>query len=263
MDPAAFRRFGGTELSTDYGNFNRCDVLIRHGDADLADVKVELATGPAPEPGSRDRVERRGAIGVVREPLGDGECDQTLTLADGDLVEITAQRTGRGTVDLCAAATVATDRAAGILGRGPVPRRIHPLPSASLGRLDACALLTPAALSRVVAGRPEAGFGRWDCRWRGRTGDAAVQLRFDRNGPLSADDGRPGRLAGRAAFLDPGGDGHGTCLAQVVHRTYNDTAGETTAEIVFLVVSGSGSDTRLCASARSLASAAARRLPAV
>ncbi|HZE33282.1 MAG TPA: hypothetical protein VE198_17815 [Actinoallomurus sp.] len=26
---------------------------------------------------------------------------------------------------------------------------------------------------------PEAGFGRWVCHWHSRTGDTAVQLRFD------------------------------------------------------------------------------------
>ncbi|WP_329245211.1 serine/threonine protein kinase [Actinoallomurus sp. NBC_01490] len=260
VDPASLRRFGGTELSTDYGNFNRCDVLIQRGDDDLADVKVELENGPAPEPGSRDRVERRGTVGIIREPLGDGECDEELTLADGHVVAVAAQRTGPGPIDLCAAATVATDRAAAVLARGVMPRRARPLPSASLGRLDACALLTRAALSRVGAGRADPGFARWDCHWKG-TGGTGVQLRFDRNGPLTADDGTPVRLAGHAAFIQPGGDGHGTCVAQVTHRTYTDTGGHTTAEIVFLVVSGSRSESRLCADAKALASSAAAGLP--
>ncbi|MFB9839389.1 hypothetical protein, partial [Actinoallomurus acaciae] len=121
--------------------------------------------------------------------------------------------------------------------------------------------LTPAALSRVGAGRADPGFARWDCRWKG-AGETDVQLRFDRNGPLSAgDDGTPVRLAGHAAFIQAGGDGHGTCVAQVVHRTYTDTGGQPTAEIVFLVVSGSRAESRLCADAKALASAAATRLP--
>ncbi|GLY75203.1 serine/threonine-protein kinase [Actinoallomurus iriomotensis] len=259
-DPASLRRFGGTELSTDYGNFNRCDVLIKRGDDDLADVKIELENGPAPEPGAGDRVERRGTVGIIRGPLADGECGQELSLADGHVVAVTAQRTGRGAIDLCAAATAATDHAAAVLVRGVMPRRARPLPSASLGRQDACALLTSAALSRVGAGRATPGFGRWDCRWRG-TGGTGVQLRFDHNGPLSSDDGTPVRLAGHAAFVQAGGDGHGTCLARVVHRTYTDTGGHTTAEIVFLVVSGSRPESRLCADAKALASAAAARLP--
>jgi eukaryotic-like serine/threonine-protein kinase len=265
VDPAGFQRFGRAELSTDYGNFNRCDVLIRRGDDDLADVKVELADGPAPEPGSRDQVERRGAVEIVAEPASGGECDRTLILADGNLVEVTAQRTGRAPMDLCAAATLATDRAATVLGRGRVPRRVRALPARSLGNLDACALLDPVALSRVrgIDGAlPEAGFGRWDCHWHSRTGDTAIQLRFDRNGPLTAADGHPKRLGGHPAYITPGGVGHGTCLAQVVHRTYPDTSGNTTAELVFLVVSGSGPGVRLCDSAERLASAAAARLPA-
>jgi hypothetical protein len=266
MAPAAFRRFGRAELSTDYGNFNRCDVLIQHGDDDLADVKLELDNGPAPEPDSGDRVERRGTVGIISEPLGGEECDRTLTLADGRLVEVTAQRTGRGKVDLCAAATLAGDHAADLLGHGTVPRRSRPLPPASIAKLDACALLKPAALARVRgidAAHPEAGFANWDCHWHGLTGDSAVQLRFDRNGPLTADDGRPARLGGHAAYIDAGGDGKGTCLAQVVYRTYASISGDTTAEIVFLVVSGSRPASQLCTQAKSLAAAAAAGLPAV
>jgi eukaryotic-like serine/threonine-protein kinase len=265
MDATGFQRFGPAELSTDYGNFNRCDVLIRRGDDDLADVKVELANGPAPEPGSRDKVERRGPVQIVAEPAAGGECDRLLILADGNLVEVAAQRTGPGTMDFCAAATLATDRAAAVLGRGRVPRRERALPARSLGNLDACALLDPAALARVrgIDGvHPEAGFGRWDCHWHSRTGDTAIQLRFDRNGPLTAADGHPKRLGGHPAYITPGGDGHGTCLAQVVHRTYPDPNGSTTAEIVFLVVSGSGSGRRLCDRAEALAAVAAARLPA-
>ena len=80
--------------------------------------------------------------------------------------------------------------------------------------------------------------------WHSRTGDTAVQLRFDRHGPLTAADGRPKRLGGHPAYITPGGDGNRTGLAQAVHRTYPDTSGETIAELVFLVVSGSGSGRR-------------------
>ncbi|MGH3375764.1 MAG: serine/threonine-protein kinase [Actinoallomurus sp.] len=266
LSPAGFRAFGGVTLSAEYGNFNRCDVLIQHGDNDLADVEVELGDGPAPEPGTRDRVERRGTVGIVSEPLGHQECDRTLTLADGKLVYVTAKRTGSGKVDLCAAGTIASDQAARVLGRGPVPRRTRSLSAASLGRLDACALLKPAALARargIGAVHPVAGFANWACAWRSRGGDAGVQLRFDRNGPLTADDGRPARLAGHAAYIDAGGEGRGTCLAQVVFRTYASTSADTTAEIVYLVVSGSRSSAQLCAQAKSLATSAAAGLPKV
>ena len=150
-------------------------------------------------------------------------------------------------------------------GGGEVLSGAGPFPPASLARQDACALLTPAELSaaQVDTGHPDVGFGRWNCRWHARTGGTGVQLRFDRNGPLGADAGTPARLGGHAAYVQPDGDGSGTCLAQVVHRTYRSTGGGTTAEIVFLVVSGSQRSARLCALAKSLASAAATRLPTV
>lgn len=197
-------------------------------------------------------------------PLGDQECDQdcdqVIELADHHLVFVTVRRTGRGRIDLRAAATTAADRAAGILSRGPVPHRAAALPRASLGTLDACAPPSPAALARAGAGPPDPGFARWDCRWPGRNGE--IRLRLDRNQPLTSADGRPVRLAGHAAYLTPGGDGRDTCLVQVVHRTYTDSAADPTAEIVSMVVSGDGPADRLCADARSLAADAAGRLPA-
>lgn len=234
-------------MSTDYGNFNRCDLLVTRSGDDLADVKVELENSPAPEPGPRDRVESHGPVRVVLEPEADDECDRTLIFAGALYVAVTAQRTGDGRIDLCAAATAVSSYASDVLGRGLIPRRVNPPPSTSLANLNACALL--GRLSH-----PEPGFGGWDCRWN------SVRLRFDRNSPLDSRDGSPRRLGGHQAYVDPGGDGPGTCLVQIVHRTYTDTSSERISEIVYLVVSGGHG---LCTRAAGLATTAAAKLPPV
>jgi hypothetical protein len=265
LAPTALRRFGEARLSTTYGNFNQCDVLVQHDGDDLADVKAELENGAAPEPGPRDQVVRHGALRVVSQPADGDECDRLLIPPGGGVITIWAQRTGRTHVDLCAAATAATDHAVGVLARGPIPRRVNPPPAGSLADLDTCSLLTTADLSRVhglAARHPEAGFGGWECRWDG-PGDTSLRLRFDRNPPLTSDDGHPTRLGDHAAYVEPDGDGSGTCLVQVVHRTYSDTSGQRVAEIVYLVLSAAHRTPKLCRQASELAGAAAAKLPPV
>jgi hypothetical protein len=121
---------------------------------------------------------------------------------------------------------------------------------------------TSRAPGTAEAGIRRLGVGRHGPRPRRRGPEPPDAPGIDRNGPLSARNGRPTRLSGHAAYIQPGGDGKDTCLAQVVHRTYASPDSGPTAEIVFLVVSGKRSQARLCDQSRSLASAASARLPA-
>jgi hypothetical protein len=265
LDPGELRRFGGAELTGDYGNFNRCDVLLQRDGEDIADVQAVLEKGVAPEPGPRDRVERRGTVRVMAEPADGDECDRVLVPSGGGFVAVSAKRLGRGRIDLCAAATAASDHAAKVLGHGPVPRRVSPPPAGSLAGLNACSLVGTAALTRVPGldtRHPRPGYGGWECRWAG-SGGGGLDLRFDRNPPLTAEDGRPARLGDHRAFVTPGGEGQGSCQVQVVHRVYTDTAGRATAELLFLVLYGSRTTDRLCAQASALAADAAAKLPPV
>ncbi|HEY3682209.1 MAG TPA: serine/threonine-protein kinase [Streptosporangiaceae bacterium] len=265
MDAASLRGFGATEKVTDYGAFNRCDVLVatRSGHDDLADIEVDLDTGPWPKPGAGDKLTRTGRVEVLRVAGGDSEeCDQAVLLPDHNVVYVTAKRTGDGRIGLCKAATAATGHAVTVLGRGPVPRRTAPPPPAALARTNTCGLLDDTALGRVPgidAGHPERGFAGWDCAWNG---GLSVRLRFDRNTPLTAgEDGKAARFHGRAGFVQKNGDGDHTCLVQVVYDTYTDTGGDPVDAIVYLVVEGSAKMTTLCGHAKALAGDAAARLP--
>jgi len=253
LDPAGFRPYGPSALSADYGNFDRCDVLVQHGQDDLADVEIELDQGPWPEPGPRDQRIRRGPVTILRVAQDDPEeCDQALLLPGKNVAYVTAQRTGPGKIDLCRAATTASAQAARVLARGPVPRRTAPFPARSLARADACALLK--------AKGEERGFGGWRCD--GHSGGRSVRLLFDRDSPLSAgEDGRPARFAGHRAYVQPRGDGDTTCVARIVHRAYTNADGDARQEIAMLVVEGDAPMARLCGDVRRLAKTTAARMP--
>ncbi|WP_158883191.1 protein kinase domain-containing protein [Amycolatopsis anabasis] len=257
LDPAALGRFGETELDIDYGNFTRCDVLVNPDTDREVDVEVEFEAAGAPAPG-----ETAGTLNVAREPEHDGECERTVLPTEQTRVVVTAKLTENGPADLCAMADVATGTVVSVLGRGPIPRRLAPFDAKSLALVDACSLLNPPALEHIPgvdATHPEAGFAGWRCRWHSTTSDLAVILRYDRHQPLTAASGRPTRLGGREAFVQPGDDD--SCEVQVVHRPYTDDDGKRAVELVLLTVSGKQPSDRLCGLATELATAAATALP--
>ncbi|MDL4815176.1 serine/threonine-protein kinase [Actinomadura opuntiae] len=265
--PGALGRFGEPRIDAHYGNFNRCDVLVsRGGHDDYVDVEVQLDNASAPEATGLVTYDR--GIGVVREPAEHDSCERTLLLPAPDQdtsVYITAGQDG-GTAPLCAIADTAAASAVGVLHRGPIARRSPPPAATSLAQRDTCLLLDARALDAVPgidADDPDVGFGRWRCEWHSTTQDVQVKLRFDQGGPLDARDGRPTRLNGHPAFVQPDGDGgeERSCLVLIVHRTYPGPHGDEIAEVVHLVVQGEPSMRRLCSMATGLAGTAAAALP--
>lgn len=280
-DPGEFGRFGeSARQDRDYGNFDRCDVLVypQGDDGDPIDVQVEFDAGPPPE--SPAPVRTFGGIGIIEEPPAGDECVRALVLpdeADRDTsIWIYADggdaRYSGGTDTLCAMADVAARTASETLGRAraeqrTVPRREPPAPDVSLLWLDACRLLDAQALEIVPgidAGDPEVDFGNWDCEWYSTTRDIEVGLRYDRHQPLSGDDGTATRLAGRDAFVSPEYDGEDTCTVRVEYREYRDENGQKAVELLYLTVAGDDEpQDEQCAMATDLAETAAGELPKV
>ncbi|MFD2420479.1 hypothetical protein [Amycolatopsis pigmentata] len=258
-DAPSLTRFGEAERDAAYGGFGRCDVIVRSGSDSKVDLKVELAN---PVPREVPLPETVGAVGIQREPLDGGECVRTLTLADGYRVRLTAHQTDNGQADLCAIADTATKSAVDRLSGGQkIPRRPAPDPS-SLIHSDACALLDTNALARypgVDAVHPDAGFGRWSCRWHSTTTPGSLLVRFDRNQPLNADNGTPVRIAGRQAFVDAAAD-QDTCEVDVVYRQYSDT-GSPIVELLVVAFDAPWRSDQRCDLATSTAEAAAANLP--
>ncbi|MFI0410017.1 serine/threonine-protein kinase [Actinomadura sp. 3N508] len=268
-DPAALGRFGEAELDNDYGNFDRCDVLVN----DAVDVRIGMASGSGPEAGRGGPARTMGRVRVLAEAPEKDECGRMLVLPspDGgttisiDARQVEEPRPGDAPAPLCPIADTAVASAAAVLNRGPIPRRTPPFPPRSLAHKDACTMLGNDALDAVPgidAGDPEVGYGGWNCEWHSTTQDIQVKLRFDRGQPLTAEDGSPTRFGAHRAFVEPDGEGEGTCLVRVVHRTYADQHGDDAIEMLFLVVQGDPSTERLCSMATRLGGAAAARLPA-
>ncbi|AXK35697.1 hypothetical protein DVA86_26750 [Streptomyces armeniacus] len=263
-EPAALGRFGETELDRDYGNFDRCDVLVDLGEDNGVDVTVDLNAGPAPELADPDR--SVGRVSVVEDPPEGGECERTLLLSgDTDnFITVSAEQTESGRAPVCDMADVATDSAVRTLNKGRLPRRSPPLPAASIAHQDTCALIGPRALEIVPgidAGDPDVGFGGWDCDRESTTSDLYLDVRFDRGPPLSAEDGAPNRFSGYRAFVEPDGEGDETCLVRVVYRTYADQNGQVAIEMLYLVIGGSRPTAELCRMGGDIAREAAKALP--
>lgn len=254
-DPCAFAdgetlsRFGDSTVDTEYGGFNRCDVLVKVPDGEV-DVGFYLDNGD----GSRGQ--------VVRHPakMDGGDCVVRFTLADGASLEVIAKSDPDVHADLCALATAGADHADGVLHTNTqVPRR-PALAADSLAHSDACSLLTAADLSAVPGfanARPDPSYANWACDWRDDQGNTTVDVRFDRGNLDSATTGEHGTLAGRDVYVEPDGQ---TCYAGILYRKYRNTDGDQRAEATLVEVDADkGVDA--CGLAKTFASAVATRLP--
>ncbi|MFI6299050.1 protein kinase [Nonomuraea sp. NPDC050790] len=260
-EPVALGRFGDAELDSAYGNFDRCDVLVRPGDDSVVDVRVDFNHDPGAEQPPPART--MGRVGVVEHRPEPDECLRTLLLTgENDTnITVTAKRDDPGDAPLCEIADVATGSAVARLNSGPLPRRA--LPARSLAHRDACALLPADALEIIPgidADEPDAGFGSWTCEWASTTSELWLDVRFDQGQPPNAADGSETRLNGYRTILRPEAEGDDSCLAQLVYRTYTNQDGRA-AETVNVLVSGARSADQLCQLARRLTASAAARLP--
>ncbi|MEY9996202.1 serine/threonine protein kinase [Streptomyces sp. V4I8] len=267
--PAAFEQFGDGEVrvDVDYGNFDRCDVLVGVDDKTRIDVSVGLRRGSPPE-GSKPS-STVGRIGIREEQAESEECKLLLT-ADGDsgdtLVGVRVNM-GRGSVvggnaTLCTVADKAARGAAEVLGRGPLPRRSPPYPRASLAWQNACGLLDAKALSVIPglqADVPDIGIANWSCEWSSDVDELDAEVSFFRDQPKSAEGGTALSLSGHRTVVEEGDDGD-TCTAFVEYRRYSGQDAETAAEMVRLEVGGQRPTDELCGMARKLAASAAAEL---
>ncbi|RZT28674.1 serine/threonine protein kinase [Kribbella sp. VKM Ac-2569] len=259
IDEASLSKFGEATLETAYGNFDRCDVVVNGVSDQQVDVRAEFDQADNELPQGAVEKFTGNVREVVRARAEDGDCARVLVLSDGTHVVVEARHTDGSGMDVCAMAEAVTQKAIGVLKAGPIPRRTQPLPAASLAHLDACTLLDNHALElipAVDATNPDTSFGGWSCGWESTTSDLSVDVRFDRDQPLDASDGRPVTMSGRSAFMSSEDDGPGTCAALIVFRKYADTV-----ELVRVIARGPGTQTSLCGLATKLGQAVATKLP--
>ncbi|MEU9153470.1 protein kinase [Streptomyces sp. NPDC048417] len=268
LDAASLSRFGATELDPDYGEIDRCDVLVEntHGD-DNADVQVNLDADQDDYEGDlTTRVV--GHLTVVALKPDDDSCERAVLTADRHQIRIVGKRLGKGAPDPCDLADAATDHVVGVLDDGPVPRRTAQPAADSLARLDACALLGAPDLARVPgvdADNRDRGFGGWDCDWSSDDGNREVEIQFSRDNSLDSDDGHPVEVVGTRSYFVADEAEDDTCTVRTPHRTYTDSAGDHTVELFQLTVYAPLPEKKLCGDAENLAAAVvgsiAKRLP--
>lgn len=263
LDAASLSRFGDTELDPDYGELDRCDVLVLGDDGgEIAGVEANFLS-EAREFDGGVQVRRVGNVHVTALTRVADHCERYIRTSDRRGIIIRGERRGAGAPDPCALADAATDYAVTVLDRGPVPRRAGSWPATSLARLDACKLLDTAALDRVpdLRTRPsDHGFADWDCEWASADGEKAfVELSFTRDNQLE-DDGRPKSVAGTTAYVSPEEEGEGSCVVYAPHRTYTNSVGDRTTELIRLTVLGQRPAEQECATAEALTATALKNI---
>lgn len=257
----ALATYGAVEPRDDYGNFNRCDVLVflTTDRRDDVDVQVELVVH---QQESGVPVQQVGAIGLQRPPADPDGCGRVLLLQGDYQVSVYAQEHGTEKVDLCGMAEAVTSSALVTLNAGQIPRRV--LPTSSLASKDACALLDTATVTATVGPGlvAQPGFARWECAWKDSGGARPVKVVFDQNkvGVGETADGTPVRFGGYSGRLLPPDGSDTDCEVDLVYRTYTDSTGENTADVARVKVDNGEPAAQLCTMAQRLAATVAQRL---
>ncbi|MFI0821122.1 serine/threonine-protein kinase [Streptomyces sp. NPDC021098] len=264
LNAGVFDRYEDAALDPDYGNFNRCDVILKQRGEEVVDVRVELDADPLPEGVARKTI---GRVTVVRRAAERDECERAVAVtgARENSLRVTAaaRRPAEVREPLCDTADAATGRAVKVLNRGAIPRRSPGFPADSLAHMDACTLLDTKALEEVPgidARDPDVGFGRWECQWKSTTSAYEVDLRFDQGSLPDDENARSTRLSDHQAIVLPDDEGPGSCRVEVVHREYTGVDRVQGTERVALVLKGAGRKDRPCGMATDLAGAAAAAL---
>ncbi|MBO0804229.1 MAG: serine/threonine protein kinase [Nocardiopsaceae bacterium] len=250
----AFTRYGDATLSTDYGNFNRCDVLVQSGGGSDVDVEVQLEVPGWFDDPSLNQRPKPGHIRTVTKPDDGSACDRALVLPDGGLILIAAKQDGTsGKAPLCEMADTQDKVSIAALRRTGV-RHWAPPGHASLASRDACSLPDAKTLDSVhgiAGGTRTQGFADWECQWDSNSAGSYVMLLFDRGVPLDSSYGKPIRPRGHPLphgpiYIQKDGDGENTCVAEFAYRQYEDPTGQVTQDMVRLTVGDVGSVSRSC-----------------
>ncbi|WP_216903250.1 serine/threonine-protein kinase [Nocardia alni] len=258
---AALDGFGAARYDADRGNFNRCDILIRSGDDRLEDVKLSFEN-PTPQ----DPVgpfETYGRVRVLRLPGAGDECDRTIVLPDHYQIDIDTVA-DRDDARLCVVGDTATENVVDRLSHNGIPRRTDRMPANSLFWSDACRLPGSTGLSQlpgVAALNPLPDFGNWACRYNSTIGPGSLRVIFDRNVPLTADNGTPETLSGHTVFIQPDGYGPQDCLARIVHRGYTTALSTPAVELALVVIENTEPAEQRCLLATDVATAVTTNLP--
>jgi hypothetical protein len=253
--------FGVASLERDNNRFAGCRANIERPDGGsvgfFVDFENEVEVGQV-NGGTRE--EHSGYTVVSYEP-GVDYCEQRILLADGNAVLVYARNfeDPTGGTDECAIVGAGLDSTVARLVERGIGRRPRLDETSPLAGIPACGLLTSEEVAAGVANPtpPRPRFADWGCDWASFTGGGTVAVSYYRGFVLGEVDGTPADFAGHPGrvLARPG-----NCWVQFVQHTYT-AAGSNRIEAVWVTYYGYGSDEQLCQHARTLAAAAASRLP--
>jgi eukaryotic-like serine/threonine-protein kinase len=262
LDIAPLQSFGTASLDPDNVTFTGCRADIERPDGSAVGFTVTFESrAEVAQVSGGTRKEAAGYTIISYEPR-DNYCEQRILLADGNAVVLSGvnYEDPPDLTDLCTIAEVGRISALTTLVQQGIGRRARLDASSPLASIPACSLLTQEEIATGVANptpaRPR--FADWGCDWASYTGGGSVSVFYYRGHVLNEADGAPADFAGHpgTVLARPG-----NCLVQFVQRAYT-AGGSNRIEAIWVTYLGSGSDDQLCQNARTLATAAASRLPA-
>ncbi|WP_052408058.1 serine/threonine-protein kinase [Allokutzneria albata] len=257
---SVFRDFGPPEMKTNYGNFNRCDVLVDVGREEKLDVEVQLVKR-ASQTGQKEwRVIAGNPFDVLEAPSDETECNRLVRVDETYGVRVSA-KLPNSPRNLCEVADVAVETVREVLKQGPIPRRAKDFPPDSLARVNACELLPASALAHLEGMNPGVDvFGDWSCKWFTAVTRTEVHLRYDQHAAMDSIKGRAKRLGGHEAYVELDTHSGQTCTVQVPYRPRNSTTARAHVDVMRLTVRGDRQGPELCPEAERLATTAATNL---
>ncbi|MGW4213767.1 serine/threonine-protein kinase [Lentzea sp. NPDC004789] len=263
--------YGEPFVDPEVMNFNGCVVTTTlSGKAGQAQSTLVL-TGRLRYPA---RPVVPGKMGEVeRTEVRNGACERAISLADTNRVVISTRALdGARDVPLCAMSESVMSGVLQKLANGSLPRRERPFPEWSLARVDACGLLDDATTTGVLgrAKPADRAFGGWGCTWE--HDPRTISVEYSREWPIENDQDVAGdriRVGDRNAVVAPVPGGHPECAVKIVHHSYTPVlpvlrGTEPNREEIAVVSvedTTAADGNALCATARSLAEVAVRRLP--
>jgi hypothetical protein len=256
MGQNVFRAFGPPELRTDYGNFNRCDVLIDVRREKKIDVEIQLVTKVSQQIDESWQLVPDTPFSLYVIPSDEAECNRLVNVDDRYGVRVTA-KIANPPDNLCAIADTAVETVKEVLRRGQIPRRTKRFSEGSAAWINTCGLLPAEALPGFNP--PVDVFAGWSCKWFSPRDRRMVQVRYDQHPLTDSIKGRFTTLGGYDAYVQSDTGTSRACTAQVPYLPPSG-ARRTTLDVMMVTAEGDPGEIDLCQEAERLATVAARNL---
>jgi hypothetical protein len=256
VDVRALRAHGKAEIARDRSPYSGCRVDL----TDHVAVFIEFDSAPAAVlKGSREAI---GPFFVIRPDFAARfTCERKILLPDTNVVQVYAWISSNDPIDLCAIAETGAVGAVDILLERGIGARAPLDAEHALARIDSCSLLQANDLAAPLGAHPRPavrGFSGWECSWGSTVFESWVDIGFLRSHLLTHEGGTPATFAGRPGSVIVRPAGH--CIADFAHDAAPGD-GSRPIEVVRIAVGGPMPAELACEYARTLANAAATRLP--